>query len=85
MTLLECDFVFGWLGSGLCWKGSSDGGTGEARRGARFPPAKAAPHFNMQHLCRESRPKWLLLRGRRLSLLKLGVGTFGAAEVLHRC
>lgn len=89
MTFLECDFVFGWLGNGLSWTGSSDEGTGEAHRGARrlhgASPAKAAPHFNMQHLCRESRPKWLLLRGRRLNLLKLGVGTFGAAEVLHRC
>lgn len=27
--------------------------------------AKTALHFNMQHLCRESLPKWLLLRGWR--------------------
>lgn len=67
VTLLECDFVFAWLDSSLSWIGFSDEGTGEAHSGApslrRISSAKTALHFNMQHLCRESLPKWLLLRG----------------------
>ncbi len=67
---LECHFVFGWLDSTLSWIGFSDEGTGEAHRGAApslhsISSAKTALHFNMQHLCRESLPKWLLLRGWR--------------------
>lgn len=57
VTLLECDFVFGWLGSGLSWKGSSDEGTGEARRGARrlhgVPPPHPLkqPHILICNIC----------------------------------
>lgn len=69
VTLLECDFVFGWLDRTLSWKGFSDEGTGEAHRGApslhSISATKTVLHFNMQHLCRESLPKWLLLRGWR--------------------
>lgn len=82
---LECHFVFGWLDSTLSWIGFSDEGTGEAHRGAApslhsISSVKTALHFNMQHLCRESLPKWLLLGGWRQSLLKLGVGAFGTAR-----
>lgn len=82
---VECHFAFGWLDGSLSWIGFADEGTGEARRGAApslcsISWTETALHFNMQHLCRESRPKWLLLGGWLWSLLKLRVGAFGTAR-----
>lgn len=87
MTSLECDFVLlGWTVASLGRASRMKAQVRPAEERAAsvaFPPLKKAPHFNMQHLCRESRPKWLLLRGRRRNLLKPGAGAF--SEVLHRC
>lgn len=60
-----CHFVFGWLGSFLSWIGFADDGAGETRREipTTLLSSRRAPLFNMQHLCRESFPKWLFLGG----------------------